>query len=73
MGELQDRMDGDLRLRGLSEVTRAEYRRCAAHFTASYRIPPDQMSAEDVRSYLLHLVEEQHPSTSSGHALVRPT
>lgn len=27
-------LDGDLRLRGLSEVTRAEYLRCAAHFTA---------------------------------------
>ena len=65
MGELQDRMDGDLRLRGLSEVTRAEYLRCAAHFVAYYRMSPDQMSAEDVRSYLLHLVEDQHFSASN--------
>jgi integrase len=64
MGELQDRMDGDLRLRGLSEVTRAEYLRCAAHF-CYYRMSPEQLSAEDVRSYLLHLVEDQHFSASN--------
>jgi hypothetical protein len=34
MGQLRDRMEGDLRLRGLSEVTRIEYLRCAAHFVA---------------------------------------
>ena len=65
MGELRDRMDGDLRLRGLSEVTRAEYLRCAAHFVAYHRLSPEQMSAEDVRSYLLHLVEEQRFSASN--------
>ena len=65
MGELQDRMDGDLRLRGLSAVTRAEYLRCAAHFTAYYRVSPQQLGAEDVRSYLLHLVEEQRFSASN--------
>ncbi len=65
MGELRDRMDGDLRLRGLSEVTRAEYLRCAAHFVAYYQVSPEQMSAEDVRSYLLHLVEDLHFSPSN--------
>ena len=54
MGELRDRMDGDLRLRGLSEVTRAEYLRCALQFVAHYRVLPEQMTAEDVRAYLLH-------------------
>jgi site-specific recombinase XerD len=58
-------MDGDLRLRGLSEVTRTEYLRCAAHFAAYYRVSPVQLGAEDVRSYLLHLVEEQHFSPSN--------
>lgn len=65
MGQLRDRMDGDLRLRGLSEVTRTEYLRCAAHFAAYYRVSPGQLGAEDVRSYLLHLVEEQHFSPSN--------
>lgn len=58
MGKLRDRMDGDLRLRGLSEVTRAEYLRCARPFAAHYRVSPEQLGAEEVRRYLLHLVED---------------
>ncbi len=49
MGKLRDRMDGDLRLRGLSEVTRAEYLRCARQFAAHYRVSPEQLGAEEVR------------------------
>lgn len=58
MGQLRDRMDGDLRLRGLSEVTRAEYLRCAKHFVAHYRVSPENLGAEDLRRYLLHLTED---------------
>ena len=58
MGQLRDRMDGDLRLRGFSEVTRAEYLRCAKQFVAHYRVSPESLGAEDVRRYLLHLVED---------------
>ena len=65
MGAISDRMDGDLRLRGLSAVTRAEYLRCARHFVAHYRVAPAQLGAEDVRRYLLHLVEERHFSPSN--------
>lgn len=32
MGELRDRMEGDLLLRGVAEVTRKEYLRCARAF-----------------------------------------
>ena len=69
MGTIKDRMDGDLRLRGLAPVTRAEYLRCAKHFVAYYRISPDQLGAEDVRRYLLHLVEDLHftPSNMKIH------
>ncbi len=65
MGAIRDRMDGDLRLRGLSEVTRAEYLRCATQFVAHYRLSPELLGAEDVRRYLLHLVEERHFSPSN--------
>jgi site-specific recombinase XerD len=65
MGQHRDRMDGDLRLRGLSEVTRREYLRCAAHFVAHYRVSPEQLGAEDVRRYLLHLVGDLHFSPSN--------
>ena len=45
MGAISDRMDGDLRLRGLSEVTRAEYRRCACQFVAHYMLRLDRSEA----------------------------
>lgn len=65
MGQLRDRMDGDLRLRGFSEVTRTEYLRCAKHFVAYLRVSPQSLGAEDVRRYLLHLVEDLHFSPSN--------
>jgi site-specific recombinase XerD len=69
MGTIQERMDGDLRLRGLSEVTRTEYLRCVKHFVAYYRISPDQLGAEDVRRYMLHLTDALHlgPANLKAH------
>ena len=58
-------MDGDLRLRALSEVTRAEYLRCAKQFVAHYRLSPELLGAEDVRRYLLHLVDNLHFSPTN--------
>ena len=40
MGQLRDRMEGDLLLKGVAEVTRAEYLRCARHLAAYYRRSP---------------------------------
>ena len=55
MGQLRDRMEGDLLLRGLAEVTRAEYLRCATQLAAHYRRSPAELGAEDLRAYLFHL------------------
>ena len=65
MGAIRDRMDGDLRLRGLSEVTRSEYLRGARQFVAHCRVSPALLGAEDVRRYLLHLVEDLHFSPAN--------
>lgn len=46
-------------------MTRAEYLRCAAHFVAHYRVSPEQLDAEAVRSSLLHLVEDLHFSPAN--------
>ncbi len=51
MGTIEDRLDGDLRLRGFSKVTCIEYRRRLRHFLAHHQVPPDQLGAEDVRRY----------------------
>ena len=65
MGELRDRMDGDLRLRGLAEVTRSEYLRSVHQFVAYYRRSPLELGAEDIRAYLLHLVQNLHFSPAN--------
>lgn len=65
MGELRDRMDGDLRLRGLAEVTRSEYLRSVHQFVAYYRRSPRDLGAEDIRAYWLHLVQTLHFSPAN--------
>jgi len=73
MGELRDRMEGDLLLRGLAEVTRAEYLRCARQLAAHYRRSPAELGAEDIRAYLFHLARTLNyspaNSSRSGKAL----
>lgn len=70
MGKLRDQMDGDLKLRGLSDNTRQTYLRCARSFAAHYRCPPTDMGRTEVRDFLLHLVEERKlkPSTYNVYA-----
>ena len=65
MEAIRDRMDGDLRLRGLSEVTRHEYLRCTGQFTEHYGVSPELLGTKDVRSYLLHLIEDLHFSPAN--------
>jgi len=65
MGKLQDRMEEDLRLRGLSANTRATYLRCARRFVKHYRKSPTEMGKAEVRDFLLHLVEERKLSAST--------
>jgi len=60
MGTIEDRVDGDLRLRGFSKVTCVEYRRRLKHFLAHHQVPPEQLGAEDIRRYMLHLVDDLH-------------
>src|SRR5213592_650319 len=69
MGQLRDRMDADLRLRGLSENTRRLYLRCARDFTAYCGRSPAAVGTEEVRAFLRHLVDTRRaPSTCGGYA-----
>ncbi len=65
MGESRDRMEGDLLLKGLAEVTRTEYVRCAFHLAAYYRRSPAALGADEVRAYLLHLTRDLHYSPAN--------
>jgi hypothetical protein len=53
-----------LRLRNFSEHTVAAYVRAVAHFARHQRRSPEQLGGEQVRQYLLYLVQERKVSGS---------
>jgi integrase/recombinase XerD len=55
---LRRRMLEDMRMRKLDEKTQGHYIRAVRRFTAYLRRPPDSASAEELRRYQLHLVDE---------------
>jgi len=65
MGELRDRMQGDMVLRGLRETTQRAYLDCAQKFAAYYRRSPAELGAKEIREYLLYLLEERELRPSS--------
>ena len=61
---LRQRMIDDMALRKLSPQTQAAYLRAVKNFTRFLKRAPDTASAEDLRQYQLHLVEQ---GISSGN------
>lgn len=59
MGLFRDRMDQDMRLRGLSDRTRQTYLWAMADFVRFCRRPPDQLGLEDIRRFQIHLIEDR--------------
>lgn len=57
MTPLRLRMIEDMKLAGLAERTRAIYVEAAYKLAAHYRRSPDELSEEEVRSYLVGLRE----------------
>lgn len=64
MKSVLDRMESDLKLKRLSKRTRKEYLRCARDFVEFFDRAPEDFDEDDVREYLLHLVEVRKASTS---------
>ncbi len=64
MGKLRDQMEQDLRIRRYSKKTRTEYVRCVANFVRHFNKSPDQMGEKEIRSFVVHLVEERKVSPS---------
>jgi site-specific recombinase XerD len=54
----------DMTLRNLSPHTVEAYVRAVAQFAKHFRRSPEQLSGEDARQYLLHLVRDRHASWS---------
>ncbi len=57
MGQLRDRMAEDLVLRRLSPSTSKTYLLYARKFAKHYGRSPAELGEEDIRAYLLHLIE----------------
>jgi site-specific recombinase XerD len=65
MTELRQRMDDAMVLRGFALRTRETYLGCVAGLAKHYRCSPDRLNAEQIQSYLLHLITEKKLAYSS--------
>lgn len=70
MGRLRDKMEDDLKLRGLCENTRKTYLRCAAKFSRHCGKSPSKLGRAEIREYLLHLVKERKCSASTYNVYI---
>jgi integrase/recombinase XerD len=64
MTPLRQRFVHDLQLRNYSPRTVETYVRHVVHFADHFGRSPDQLGAEDIRLYQLHLLQERHASWS---------
>lgn len=65
MSPLRQRMLAELKLKGREPNTHTAYIDAVARFAAYFDKSPDQLGKEDVRRYLLYLIEERHLVESS--------
>lgn len=70
MTPLRQRMIGDMQIRNLSPRTVECYTYHVACFAKHFGRSPEQLGAEDVRSYQVYLVQEKKPSWSSFNQAV---
>jgi integrase/recombinase XerD len=60
MTPLRRRMIEDMTLRNFAPLTIKAYTECVARFARHFHASPEHLGPDQVRSYLLHLVQEQH-------------
>lgn len=65
MTEMRLRMEQELRLQGCSLRTQKAYVHWVSRFAAHYGRAPERMGEEQVRAYLVHLLEDQKLSRST--------
>jgi len=70
MGELRDRMEADLRLRGYAEKTRVAYVSCIRAVARHFRRSPATLGEDEIRAYLTYLIDVRRvrPATQVVHA-----
>lgn len=62
MGLLHDRMESDLKIAGYSPITRKIYLLYARKFVEFFRRSPTELGANDVRKFMVHLIDERKVS-----------
>ncbi len=67
MGCLSEKMLADMKLKGFARSTQEEYLLRARHFAAHYMRSPAEMGEQELRDYLLHLVNEKKVSPATHH------
>jgi len=60
MTDLRKRMIQDMSLAGLAAGTQTNYARAVAQLARYYNLRPDRLTEEQVRRYLLDLIEVRH-------------
>jgi integrase/recombinase XerD len=65
MTPLRQRMLDALQVRGMAVRTQQAYIDAVARMARHYRRAPDELSADEVQAYLLHLRRERHLSCST--------
>ena len=65
MGQLRDRMEQDLKLRGFSPATIRNYLLYCRNFVAFFMRSPEELGIADVRAFLLHQIEVEQISYGS--------
>lgn len=65
MNTLRQQMMQELQLAGLAPRTHEAYLRAVRKLAEHFRTPPDRLSEQQVREYLLFLKNEKHLAASS--------
>jgi site-specific recombinase XerD len=70
MGELRERMQHDLVLRGMSPRTQEAYLAAVTGLAKHYRQRPDMLRVQQVEDYLCYLLEQRHLAPNSVRVAV---
>src|SRR5512136_2933345 len=70
MGAIRERMIEEMELRGLAPATKRGYLDCCRVFVAHFMKSPEQLHAEDVRVFLLHLTRERKAGPSTARVYI---
>jgi site-specific recombinase XerD len=65
MGQLRDRMEQDLKLKGLSPATIRNYLLYCRKFAAFFMRSPEELDGADIRAFLLHQMEVEQLAYAS--------